>query len=219
MAQVLKKIKIIPNGIDVKLFSKIKRNKDHPPTVALIGRVVPIKDIKSYINAVSSLAQTIPGLRAWIIGPTDEDEPYYLECVELVQKNALEKTIKFFGKVSVKDYLPEVDVLVLTSISEAQPLVILEAGAAGIPSVATDVGSCSELILGRSDENPKLGSGGAICSLYAPNEIAESVTMLLTDKEFYEKCSLAISERVGKYYNIVDVDKQYRETYKNLMEK
>ena len=155
----------------------------------------------------------------WIIGPTDEDKPYYLECMELVLKNELQKTVKFFGKVSVSDYLPEIDVLVLTSISEAQPLVILEAGSIGIPCVATDVGSCSELIFGRSDENPKLEAGGDICSLFAPHEIAESVHRLLTEKDYHEKCGRAMRERINKYYDIADQDRQYKEIYRNLMEK
>ncbi len=64
---------VIANGIDVEKFSKITRTKDHPPTLALIGRVVPIKDIKTFIRACSLLQKSVPDLRVWIMGPTDED--------------------------------------------------------------------------------------------------------------------------------------------------
>ena len=59
--------------------------------------------------------------------------------------------------------------LALTSISEAQPLVILEAGAAGVPTVATDVGACREMIEGPQSEVPPLGPGGAIVGLLIPS--------------------------------------------------
>ena len=55
----------------------------------------------------------------------------------------------FTGRVNLLEYLGKIDVVVLTSLSEAQPLVILEAGAAGVPVVATDVGACGEMILGQ----------------------------------------------------------------------
>ena len=48
--------------------------------------------------------------------------------------------------MDVKQIYPRIDVLVLTSISEGLPLVILEAAAAGVPLVSTDVGACRELL-------------------------------------------------------------------------
>ena len=64
----------------------------------------------------------------------------------------------FTGAVNIVEYLGRIHVVVLTSLSESQPLTILEAGAAGIPFVATNVGSCREVIEGRSDEQPLTGS-------------------------------------------------------------
>ena len=55
------------------------------------------------------------------------------------------------------EYYRKIDLLVLTSISEAQPLVILEANCAGIPVVASDVGSCRELIEGRTHNDRLIG--------------------------------------------------------------
>src|SRR5581483_346526 len=135
------------------------------PTVALIGRVVPIKDVKTFIRACGLLQQQIIELEALVMGPLDEDKEYAEECREYARQQGLESTITFTGKVNVLDYLGRIDVIVLTSISEGQPLVILEAGAAGIPSVATDVGACREIIMGREDEQPALGQGGVVTTL------------------------------------------------------
>lgn len=213
-----KKARIIPNGINYEKYSKIERDTDHPPTIALIGRVVPIKDIKTYIRACGLLKDTVPDLRAYVMGPTDEDEEYYHECTEIVAQLALQDTVIFTGKVSISDYLPQIDVIVLSSISEAQPLVILEAGAAGIPSVATDVGGCREMILGSSWEEPKLGAGGGIASLSNPKSIAFEIAQLLTDKAHYNQCSQAIKARVYEYYNEVDQHKAYAEIYQTCIE-
>lgn len=129
----------------------------------------------------------------------------------------LEDTIIFTGKVAIDDYLGIIDVIVLTSLSEAQPLVILEAGAAGIPSVATDVGACREMVLGKSTEMPPLGVGGIICPLSNPESIAKALTRLLTDKEYYQHCSIAMRMRVAKYYNKKDQYIAYRTLYDELI--
>ncbi|MFH2129881.1 MAG: GT4 family glycosyltransferase PelF [bacterium] len=207
------KLFIIPNGIDFERYSQVIRDTDHPPTVALIGRVVPIKDIKTYIRAVGILHRSVKNLRAWIMGPMEEDPDYYQECLEMVEYDKLQDVVQFTGKVKIDEYLGRIDVIVLTSLSEAQPLVLLEAGAAGIPSVATEVGSCREIIEGRSDEAPALGAGGVVCSLSSPAEVAQALERLLVDHAFYQSCSLAMKERVRKYYNKTDQHQAYRDVY------
>lgn len=211
------KIRIIPNGVDFDRFSGIKKEQNTPPTVALIGRVVPIKDIKTFIHAVRQLRERIPNIRGWILGPTNEDEGYYKECLALLEKYQLNDSLTFAGKVDIDDYLNQIDVLVLTSISEAQPLVILECGAVGIPCVATDVGACRELVYGRGDEDPPLGQAGEVCPLTNPNFVADSIHRLITEKKHYESCSKVIRERVKKYYFKKDQDLAYKTIYASLI--
>jgi glycosyltransferase involved in cell wall biosynthesis len=213
------KMAVIPNGVDVEKFSKVIKEPGRPPTVALIGRVVPIKDIKSFLHAVSLLIKKMPEAKALVMGPTDEDPAYYEECLKLMHHLDLSPYVTFTGKVNTVEYLAKIDLICLTSISEAQPLVILEAGAAGIPAVATDAGCCGELIFGKADENPKLGPGGALSPLYSPSSIAENMHLLLSDKVYYEACSKAIRERVHKYYNATQVTDSYRNLYADLMRK
>ena len=126
------KLTVIPNGIDVDRYAAVQRAPaPHAPTVALIGRVVPIKDVKTFLRACAILKGMLPRLEALIVGPTDEDEAYYQECVNLVRFLNLTDTVTFTGRVKLEEFLGRIDVVVLTSISEAQPLVILEAGSSG----------------------------------------------------------------------------------------
>ncbi len=207
------KLEVIPNGVDYPTYSKIMQKKPSRPTIALIGRVVPIKDIKSYILACDILKRKIPDLLAYLIGPTDEDEPYYEECKEMVSFLRLEDTISFTGRVKLTDYMDKIDVNVLTSISEGQPLVILEMGAVGIPSVATNVGACAELIMGSEFESPRLKPGGAVTPLSNPAATAQEIGDLLTDNNWYEQCGQAMKERVRLYYNEADLIERYRGLY------
>jgi glycosyltransferase involved in cell wall biosynthesis len=207
------RLMVIPNGIDVTESARPDRNGE-PPTVALVGRVVPIKDIKTFLRACALLRDYVPDVRVWVLGPLDEDVDYVDECRQLAAHLDLEGTVEFKGKVQLREFYPLIDVLVLTSVSEAQPLVILEAAAAGIPSVATDVGACREMILGRSDEQPKLGEAGAVTPLANPAATARALQWLLTDAEAYERCSHAARERVRRYYNKADLDEAYHRLYK-----
>ncbi|WPZ33490.1 GT4 family glycosyltransferase PelF [Thalassobaculum sp. OXR-137] len=212
------RMRIIPNGIDVAHYSALVRDSaPRRPTVALIGRVVPIKDIKTYIRAADVLRKTVPDVLCWIMGPADEDKEYAEECFELVRYLGLEETVVFLGRVKIAEYLGRVDVLALTSISEAQPLVILEAGAAGVPTVATDVGACREMIEGHPDEAPALGAGGEVVPLSSPNAAAAAMGRLLIDPDWWRQCSDGIRRRTERYYNKREIDRIYGDLYRDMM--
>ncbi|MEO5334886.1 MAG: GT4 family glycosyltransferase PelF [Magnetococcus sp. YQC-5] len=208
------RMSVIPNGIDFDLYAHIRpRSTPHPPTVGFIGRVVPIKDVKTLLRAMGKLKAVVPDLQVLVMGPTEEDEDYYYECLAMTTYLGLQETVRYLGRVKVLDYLHQLDVIVLTSISEGQPLVILEAGAAGIPTVATDVGACREMILGRSDEHPPLGPGGGVSPVTDPVAIANELAKLLRNQAWWEQCSHAIRERVRIYYNKRDLQAAYRTIY------
>jgi polysaccharide biosynthesis protein PelF len=210
------KLMVIPNGVDCERFSKIQReHHPHRRTVAFIGRVVPIKDVKTFIRACSILRETITDVQAFILGPTEEDPEYFRECKTMVAHLGLQDIVTFTGPVRIDEYFPRVDVMVLTSISEAQPLTILEAGATGIPSVATDVGACREMILGRPSEDPALGPGGAVTPLCNPAATAGAIARLLEDDRWYSRCSRAIQARVRLSYNKDDLNRLYAGLYES----
>ncbi len=207
------KMQVIPNGVDIGHFAGLGHKRQPVPTIAIIGRVVPIKDVKTFIRACGLLRQSTPDIKAFIIGPTDENEEYYQECLNLVQLLGLEHNITFTGQVQVEDYLPNIDLLVMTSISEAQPLVMLEAGATGIPIVATDVGACREIIEGTEDESPSLGLGGIVTPLASPAATADAIYTLLSDTVLYNKASKVIAERMKQYYDEAIQQQAYRNLY------
>jgi glycosyltransferase involved in cell wall biosynthesis len=210
------RLEIIPNAVDYERLSKAAAKRtEHPPTVALIGRVVPIKDVKTYIRAVAILRDIVPDLRALVLGPVNEDPDYFAECRALVDHLGLHGCFTFAGRVSVADYLGEIDVVVLTSISEAQPLVVLEAGAAGIPSVVTDVGACREMIYGDEREKESLGAAGEVVPLSNPTATAHAIARLLTDPLRWASAARAIRERVRLYYNKPALDDAYRSLYRH----
>lgn len=213
------RLRVIANGIDVKRFMALPQATDDArPTMALIGRVVPIKDIETFIAAARIVRERIPDVRAWIMGPTDEDESYVELCRRTVAEQGLEGTVEFTGTVNIADYMPQVHVAVLTSLSESQPLVVLEAGAAGIPFVATNAGSCREIIEGRPDEEPHLGSGGVVTDLVAADQIAAAVAGLLTDHERRRACGKALQARVVATYTSERSAAAYQDLYRRLME-
>ncbi|MGE0699345.1 MAG: GT4 family glycosyltransferase PelF [Hyphomicrobiaceae bacterium] len=208
-------LRVIANGIDPSRFAGLRQaGETDRPTVALIGRVVPIKDVKTFITAAALLRQRIPDLAAIVMGPTDEDPAYFEECRALVASLGVGDTVEFTGTVNIVEHLPRVHVAVLTSLSESQPLVILEAGAAGIPFVATDVGSCREILEGRAEEAPPLGPGGMVTGLVAPGEIADALARLLLDPALRRRYGETLRERVRQTYTSERAAAAYRALYR-----
>lgn len=208
------KLRVIPNGIDFERFAAIPPVPATAPlTVALIGRVVPIKDVKTFVAAVARLADRVPGVKALVAGPLDEDETYAAECRALAANLGLEEVLTFTGRVEVTRLLADVHVVVLTSLSEAQPLTVLEAGAAGRPCVTTNVGACREMLEGARDENPPLGAGGIVTDILAVNEIAAAMEALLTDPARRHAAGEALRERVRLNYTTAIAQGRYRDLY------
>jgi polysaccharide biosynthesis protein PelF len=208
------RMRIISNGVDYLTLSRLPQaTSDEPPTVALVGRVVPIKDVKTYLQAVDLLRRQFRNLRALILGPTDEQPGYVDECRTMVAELDLAQVVEFTGKVDVTTYFPHIHVNVLTSLSESQPLCVLEAGAAGIPTVATDVGACREIMFGRRHEKPALGEGGILTDMSSPGETARAIAALLGNSEQRMRLGRVMQERVKRYYDVRMVDEAYATIY------
>ena len=205
---------IIPNGVDADRYAAIPRSSEpRPPTVALIGRVVPIKDVKTFIRAVGLLRRKVPDARGEILGPLEEDPIYARECAALIRQLGLEDAVTLHGSIAVPEWLGRIDVNVLTSISEAQPLTILEAGAAGVPCIATNVGACREMIEGDPPGETKLRPGGIITPVANPAATAEAMARLLTDPAAWSAASGGIRDRVRTRFLKSDCDRAYRALY------
>jgi len=230
---------VIPNGVDVDGLKATMVNREEVlrPIITLIGRVVPIKDIKTFIRAIKITSEKIPNVEAWLVGPVDEDEEYVKECQQMAislglkkemqifngnhsnltpaEIEALPDTIKLYGFSNIKDILPKSALQALSSISEGMPLVILEGYAAGVPCVATSVGSCRELIEGAIDEKDiAMGVAGAVCGIADPQALADEYIRLLDfENGDWQRAQDAAIERVETYYRQEMFLKDYKELY------
>jgi len=207
---------VVPNGIDVARYALLREQQsDEPPMVlTLLGRVVPIKDIKTFIRSLRIIANQIPQIQGWIIGPEDEDEEYASECKALVESLDMSDRITFMGFQNPLDIFPQTGVLVLSSVSEGLPLVILEGFAAGLPSVATDVGACRQLIMGMGEEDQAIGAAGGVIGINNPQALADESMKLLMNPAQWQKARQAAITRVERYYTQKRMFDSYGELYR-----
>jgi glycosyltransferase involved in cell wall biosynthesis len=205
----------VANGIDLPRFAALRaqRSEDPPPVLCLIGRVVPIKDVKTFIRAIRSVVDRMPGAQGWIAGPEDEDPAYAQECHAVAASLGLADSVKFLGFQKVDDLLPKVGLIVLSSISEALPLVLLEGFAAGVPAVATDVGSCRQLVFGLPGEDAAIGAAGDVVRIADPGALADAALRLLRDPVAWRAAQRAGIERVETRYTQDLMFARYRELY------
>jgi glycosyltransferase involved in cell wall biosynthesis len=209
----------IANGISIPTFGPLRaeRPAKPPPVLCLIGRVVPIKDIKTFIRAMRTVVNRMPEAQGWIAGPTDEDPDYAEECRLLVNSLGLEKQVLFLGFQRLTKLLPQVGLVVLSSVSEALPLVLLEGFAAGVPAVSTDVGSCRQLIDGLPGEDASLGRAGRIVGIADPRALADAAVELLADQAMWQSAADAGVARVNRYYALDTMLGHYDDVYQKAL--
>lgn len=209
----------IPNGINLQRLAPLRaeRPSQTPMVLCLIGRVVPIKDIKTFIRAMRRVINHLPEAEGWIAGPEEEDPAYAQECRNLVNSLGLQDKVHFLGFQKIDSLLPKVGLLVLSSISEALPLVILEGFAGGVPTVSTDVGSCRQLIDGLEGEDRALGSAGSVVGIADPQALADAAIALLGDQARWKAASQAGITRVERYYTDDRMFGQYRTVYEQAL--
>ena len=201
---------VTPNGINYERFKELPQCPPEQKEYIHIGavlRVTPIKDVKTMIQAFGYAKKREPKLKLWIMGPYNEDPDYAAECFRMVE---------FTGRIQVTDYLGWMDVTILTSISEGQPLTILESYAAHVPVIATDVGNCRGLIEGEEDD---FGRAGIITHIMNVGEIAEAMVYMARNPEERKAMGEAGYKRLMKRYKIEDMKQKYEEIYKECAER
>jgi glycosyltransferase involved in cell wall biosynthesis len=212
--------RIIVNGIDTRRFepARAARPSRVPLVIGLIGRIVPIKDVKTFVRTLALVARALPEVEGWIIGSADEDSSYDVECRMLAESLGLGERIRFLGHQNVAEILPKLGLLMLTSISEAQPLAILEALAAGVPCVATDVGACREQLEGSAEEDRALGRAGRVVPFADDQALSRAAIELLSDEAAWRACQRVGIARVERYYDETQMLGAYRGVYGRALE-
>lgn len=208
------KIHVVPNGIHMERFAGIPELADHGGTINIgaVVRVVPIKDIITLLQAFFLVHREMPDTRLYIMGNMEEDPEYAATCKRTAALLEIADAVEFTGTIQVTDYLPKMDVIVLSSISEGQPLSVLEAFAAHRPVVATDVGCCQELIYG--DSTDQLGTAGAVVAPLDFEAMAGEILRLARDYSLRRNMAEVGFARTEAKYTY----EQFIEAYRNIYE-
>ncbi|MCB1208925.1 MAG: GT4 family glycosyltransferase PelF [Verrucomicrobiales bacterium] len=223
---VAEKITIIPNGIQTESFKGLNaarlerraKSTNEKPVVGFLGRVVSIKDVKTLLRTAARVRQSLPGVQFLIAGPQEEEPEYFAECWDLTAQLSLNECVHYLGPKNRNDFLPQLDLMILTSVSEGLPFVVLESLAAGVPVVATDVGACAEILLGATGEEPHCGPAGLIAEVGSADQLANACLELLTNAPLLEQFSANGRRRVELFYHENRVLGDYRKLYQALMD-
>ena len=126
------------------------------------------------------------------------------------------KDVIFTGEVDVTNYIGRMDFTILTSISEGQPLTILESYAAKKPVIATDVGNCFGLLYGEGGD--KLGEAGIITHIMNTEEMADAMVNLAGDPDKCQKMGEIGFKRCKEKYQLSQMQDTYRQLYNKVFE-
>ncbi len=140
-------VAVIPNGIDSSRWPFARRRRhDGPPELLFFGRLEYEKGVHDAIAALPRIRRTHPGTTLTIAG----DGTQQARLLEVARNHRVLKAVRFLGEVDHDELLRllhRADVAVLPSHYEPFGIVALEAAAAGIPLVTSDVGGLGEAVI------------------------------------------------------------------------
>ncbi len=141
-------IRVVPGGVDLKRFRVGDRGLARvsiglPANAPVIGTAGRLEPVKGHRTLVAALAHLPADVRLVIIGTGSEHVRLSSQAVDL----GVSERVSFLGhRDDVHQLLPALDVFCLPSLSEGLPRVVMEAQGAGIPVVASDVGSVRQVV-------------------------------------------------------------------------
>lgn len=196
MPWVKNKMKLVYNGIAMPLY----KNKDEarkelslPRESFVIGTIAELHKNKGYeylLQGFVSFAKNHPEALLVSIGGGEEKE--HLE--KYVREHNLEKQVRFLGFVKeASRFLPALDVFTLTSVKEGLPYVLIEAGYAGLPTVATSVGGIPEIITHEKE--------GLIVPPKNTQAISDALEYYFTHREVAKEYGEKLKEKVTREFS------------------
>ena len=173
---------VIENGIDLCPFNKMVVDRkvvrealgtqENLPVFCFVGRFTKQKGVDILLHAVTVLRDEHSAFRVWLVG----DGPLRSQLEQYVIREGIASYVQFLGfREDVSALLQASDVFVLPSRYEALPVSLLEAMAAGLPCIVTDVGDNAHLV--------EDGVTGVVVSPNEPNSLALSLRGMLTDRK------------------------------------
>jgi glycosyltransferase involved in cell wall biosynthesis len=209
------KTRVIYNGVDVSQFRNGRPSPDlhrelgiphNTPLACMIARFSPQKAYDEFIEAAHLVIKEGCACHFLCIG----DGPLLSSIQKMVSDLDLKNRVTFLGsRKDVPDILRKCYVAVLASHYEGLPITILEAMAAGLPVVTSDVGGCKEAVI--HDETGFLIPPGDFRGM------ARAMERLLVNKELARSMGQSGRQRVGKYFDISVNCQQVQELYIELL--
>ena len=204
------RIQTIYNGVDTDHFT-VSAAEPEEPTLVWMGRIGPLKDVETLIEAFALVHEALPAARLRMYGGvSEENAAYFVRCVALRDRLGLEECATFEGQTdSVVEAYHTGHVVLLTSISEGFPYSLIEAMASGMATVATDVGGVAEAT----------GDAGLIVPPQSPRHTAEACLSLLTTAGFRRWIAKAARARVLAKFTLEQNLAEYGDVYRTVVDR
>ncbi len=209
-----KKYKTIYNGIDVARYSSFGDTRalraelglpEGTPVVGIIGSLIALKGHATFLRMAELVAGERTDVRFLIVG----EGPLRQDLEAQARALGLSDRVIFAGvHRDIPEILSLMDVFVLSSTSEAHPLTILEAMAAGKPVVATDVGGNAESVVD--------GETGFIVPSEDGEKLFERVKRLLDDPALAQRMGRRGFERVSQEFTVERMVSQTEAVYEEF---
>ncbi|OGW80385.1 MAG: lipopolysaccharide heptosyltransferase II [Omnitrophica bacterium RIFCSPHIGHO2_02_FULL_51_18] len=192
------KIRLIHRGVNLNEF---KRKEAGDPVgkkesvIGIVGRLTPIKGHPLFLKAMARVTRVLPPLKIQIIG--DAPKPQYKEELKaLVRRLGLSHAVEFLGtRYDIPELLSKMSVLVVPSTGEeAFGRVVIEAGACGVPVVATRIGGLVDIIQDEKD--------GLLVPPDDPKILADAVIRILKDPALADRLASSLRRKVEKEFNL-----------------
>jgi glycosyltransferase involved in cell wall biosynthesis len=201
------RLTMIPNGVDTNFFKPPLNSRTAENLKILsIGRLVPDKDQGTLIRAFQLVLHDHPKAELWLLG--DGPRQNYLEQL-MQQLLPAGRAFLLPGQADIRPFLQQAGVFVLSSAIEALPNVVLEAMAAGLPVVATDVGGIPEAVVP--------GKTGWLVPSREPALLAEALSKLLADEAKRRTFGRAGRERVERNFSLNRMVSRYEALFDDLL--
>jgi glycosyltransferase involved in cell wall biosynthesis len=143
------------------------------PLVGVVARLQPEKGVANFLQAATRVSRIFPKASFLVIG----DGPLREELLSLAERLGISKRVRFLGyRTDSRALMGLMDVLVVPSLTEGSPLIVLEAMAAGIPVVASAVGGIPDQL--------RNGQEGILVPPDDPDALGEALGALLRDPAY-----------------------------------
>ncbi|MCG3176228.1 MAG: D-inositol-3-phosphate glycosyltransferase [Candidatus Omnitrophica bacterium] len=190
------KIRLIHRGVNLEEFTlRQPPPADAPVVIGMVGRLTPIKGHPLFLKAMARVARVYPNIRIRIIG--DSPKPQYKEdLVSLTRQLGLSACTEFMGtRYDIPKLLTEMTVLAAPSVGEeAFGRVAIEAGACGVPVVATRMGGLLDII--------EDGKDGLLVPPDDPTVLADAVLRLIKDRELADRLAASLRAKVEREFSL-----------------